>query len=73
MDTSPSGCIATSGRSLGGGASIRVADAHPEDVKGALGFNSNDPSQSFSKAVAPTLIPTGHSDTTARAGPARTP
>jgi dienelactone hydrolase len=64
-----SGCIVTSGHSLGGGASISVANAHPNDVKGALGFNPYDPSQSFSKIVAPTLILTGQSDSTA--GPAQ--
>ena len=60
-----SGCIVTSGHSLGGGASISVANAHPNDVKGALGFNPYDPSQNFSKIVAPTLILTGQNDTTA--------
>ena len=60
-----SGCIVTSGHSLGGGASITIANTHPSDVKGALGFNPYDPSASFSSIVAPTLILTGQSDTTA--------
>jgi dienelactone hydrolase len=58
-------CIVTSGHSLGGGASISVANDHPGDVKGALGFNPYDGSTTFSKIVAPTLIVTGQSDTTA--------
>jgi len=60
-----SSCIVTSGHSLGGGASISVANAHPTDVKGALGFNPYDGFQSFSSIVAPTLILTGQSDPTA--------
>jgi len=60
-----SGCIVTSGHSLGGGASISIANSHPTDVKAALGFNPYDPSTNFSSIVAPTLILTGQSDSTA--------
>jgi pimeloyl-ACP methyl ester carboxylesterase len=58
-------CIVTSGHSLGGGASITVANTHPTDIKGALGFNPYDQSQNFSKIVVPTMIITGQSDSTA--------
>jgi dienelactone hydrolase len=60
-----SDCIVTSGHSLGGGASITIANTHPNDVKGALGFNPYDQTATFSGIVAPTLILTGQSDTTA--------
>ena len=60
-----SGCIVTSGHSLGGGASISIANAHPSDVTAALAFNPYDPSTSFSSITAPTLIITGQNDTTA--------
>jgi len=60
-----SSCIVTSGHSLGGGASISIANAHPTDVTAALAFNPYDPTTSFSAIVAPTLILTGQSDTTA--------
>ena len=60
-----SNCIVTSGHSLGGGASITIANVHPNDVKAALGFNPYDGSANFSGIVAPTLILTGQSDPTA--------
>ena len=60
-----SGCIVTSGHSLGGGASLTIANSHPGDVKGALAFNPYDSTTTFSKIVAPTLILAGQSDTTA--------
>ena len=60
-----SGCIVTSGHSLGGGASISIANAHPKDVSAALGFNPYDPTTNFSSITAPTLIITGQNDTTA--------
>ena len=60
-----SSCIVTAGHSLGGGASISIANAHPHDVTAALAFNPYDPTQSFSSIIAPTLILTGQSDTTA--------
>ncbi|HEX3867609.1 MAG TPA: hypothetical protein VHV78_12690 [Gemmatimonadaceae bacterium] len=60
-----SGCIVTSGHSLGGGASISIANDHPNDVTAALGFNPYDPTTNFSSIIAPTLIITGQSDTTA--------
>ncbi len=60
-----SSCIVTSGHSLGGGASISIANAHPNDVTAALAFNPYDPTTSFGAIVAPTLIVTGQSDTTA--------
>jgi dienelactone hydrolase len=60
-----SSCIVTSGHSLGGGASISIANAHPTDVAAALAFNPYDPTTNFSAIVAPTLILTGQSDTTA--------
>ena len=60
-----SSCIVTSGHSLGGGASISIANAHPNDVKGALGFNPYDGNTTFSAIVAPTLILTGQNDPTA--------
>ncbi len=63
-----SDCFVTSGHSLGGGASLLTAKAHPNDLKAVLGFNPYEPSTSFSNIVAPTLILTGQSDTTA--GPA---
>jgi dienelactone hydrolase len=64
-----SDCIVTSGHSLGGGASLSVANAHPNDIKGALAFNPYDPTTNFSKIVAPTLILTGQNDSTAAPGP----
>lgn len=60
-----SDCIVTSGHSLGGGASISIANEHPLDVKAALGFNPYDPTTNFSSIVAPTLILTGQNDPTA--------
>ena len=60
-----SDCIVTSGHSLGGGASLTIANSHPNDVKGALGFNPYDPTTNFTSVVVPTLILTGQSDTTA--------
>ena len=60
-----SACIVTSGHSLGGGASISIANAHPHDVTAALGFNPYDQTTNFSSIIAPTLIITGQSDTTA--------
>jgi dienelactone hydrolase len=60
-----SNCIVTSGHSLGGGASISIANDHPLDVKAALGFNPYDPTTNFSSIVAPTLILTGQNDPTA--------
>jgi len=63
-----SDCFVTSGHSLGGGASLLTARAHPNDLKGVLGFNPYEPSTNFSSIVAPTLILTGEDDTTA--GPA---
>jgi pimeloyl-ACP methyl ester carboxylesterase len=60
-----SGCIVTSGHSLGGGASLTIANTHPTAVKAALGFNPYDPTQVFSNVVAPTLILTGQDDPTA--------
>ncbi len=60
-----SDCIVTSGHSLGGGASISIANDHPLDVKAALGFNPYDPITNFTSIVAPTLILTGQNDTTA--------
>jgi predicted dienelactone hydrolase len=60
-----SDCYITSGHSLGGGASLLTANAHPTDIKGALGFNPYEGSTSFSKIVVPTLILTGDADTTA--------
>jgi len=60
-----SDCYVTSGHSLGGGASLLTAKAHPNDLKGALGFNPYEPSTNFSSIVAPTLILTGENDTTA--------
>jgi dienelactone hydrolase len=60
-----SGCIVTSGHSLGGGASISIANAHPHDVTAALAFNPYDATTNFSSIVAPTLIITGQNDTTA--------
>jgi dienelactone hydrolase len=60
-----SSCLVTAGHSLGGGASISIANAHPNDVTAALAFNPYDPTTSFGAIVAPTLILTGQSDTTA--------
>jgi dienelactone hydrolase len=60
-----SDCIVTSGHSLGGGASFTIANSHPNDIKGALGFNPYDPITNFSSIVVPTLAITGQSDTTA--------
>lgn len=60
-----SNCIVTSGHSLGGGASISIANVHANDVKAALGFNPYDGSANFGSIVAPTLILTGQNDTTA--------
>jgi dienelactone hydrolase len=60
-----SNCIVTSGHSLGGGASITIANVHPNDVKAALAFNPYDGTANFSGIVAPTLFLTGQSDTTA--------
>ena len=60
-----SGCIVTSGHSLGGGASISIANAHPHDVTAALGFNPYHPTTNLSSIIAPTLIITGQNDTTA--------
>ena len=60
-----SSCIVTAGHSLGGGASISIANAHPNDVAAALAFNPYDPTTNFTAIVAPTLIVTGQSDTTA--------
>jgi dienelactone hydrolase len=60
-----SDCIVTSGHSLGGGASLSIANSHPNDVKGALGFNPYDPTTTFSGIVAPTLVLTGQNDPTA--------
>ena len=60
-----SSCLVTSGHSLGGGASFTIANAHPNDVAGALGFNPYDSTTSFSGIVAPTLVITGQNDPTA--------
>jgi len=60
-----SSCIVTSGHSLGGGASISIANAHPKDVTAAHGFNPYDQTATFSSITAPTLIITGQNDTTA--------
>jgi dienelactone hydrolase len=60
-----SDCIVTSGHSLGGGASFTIANSHPNDVKGALGFNPYDPVTDFTAIVVPTLAITGQDDTTA--------
>jgi dienelactone hydrolase len=60
-----SGCIVTSGHSLGGGASFTIANSHPGDVTGALGFNPYDPTTNFSSIVVPTLVLTGQNDPTA--------
>ncbi|HEX4460811.1 MAG TPA: alpha/beta hydrolase, partial [Polyangia bacterium] len=51
--------------SLGGGASITIANSHPSDVTAALGFNPYDPTTVFSAITAPTLILTGQNDPTA--------
>jgi dienelactone hydrolase len=59
-----SDCFVMSGHSLGGGASLLTANAHPTDIKAAIGFNPYEGSN-FSKIVAPTLILTGQNDTTA--------
>ena len=60
-----SSCIVTSGHSLGGGASLSIANAHPNDVAGALGFNPYDGTTIFSSIIAPTLVLTGQDDPTA--------
>ncbi len=60
-----SNCIVTSGHSLGGGASLTIANSYPTAVVGALGFNPYDPLTTFSSIVAPTLVITGQDDTTA--------
>jgi dienelactone hydrolase len=58
-------CIVTSGHSLGGGASLTIANSYPTAVVGALGFNPYDPLTTFSSIVVPTLVITGQDDTTA--------
>jgi dienelactone hydrolase len=60
-----SNCIVTSGHSLGGGASLTIANSYPTAVVGALGFNPYDPTTVFSSIVVPTLVITGQDDTTA--------
>ena len=60
-----SSCIVTSGHSLGGGASLTIANSYPNDVVGALGFNPYDPTTTFSAIIAPTLVITGQDDPTA--------
>jgi dienelactone hydrolase len=60
-----SNCIVTSGHSLGGGASLTIANSYPTAVVGALGFNPYDPTTTFSSITAPTLVITGQDDTTA--------
>ena len=60
-----SDCIVTSGHSLGGGASLTIANSYPTAIVGALGFNPYDPLTTFSSIVVPTLVITGQSDTTA--------
>ncbi len=60
-----SSCFVTTGHSLGGGAALTIANAHPNDVKGTVAFNPYDPSTTFSRIVAPTMILAGQSDTTA--------
>lgn len=60
-----SDCFVTSGHSLGGGASLLTAKAHPSDLKAAIGFNPYEPSTNFSSITAPTLILTGENDSTA--------
>ena len=60
-----SSCIVTSGHSLGGGASLTIANSYPTAVVGALGFNPYDPTTTFSSIVAPTLVITGQDDPTA--------
>jgi predicted dienelactone hydrolase len=60
-----SNCIVTSGHSLGGGASLTIANSYPTAIVGALGFNPYDPLTTFSSIVVPTLVITGQDDTTA--------
>ncbi len=60
-----SSCIVTSGHSLGGGASLTIANSYPTAIVGALGFNPYDPTTDFSSIVVPTLVITGQDDTTA--------
>jgi predicted dienelactone hydrolase len=59
-----SDCYVVAGHSFGGGAALLNANAHPTEVKAALGFNPYE-TTTFSAIVAPTLILTGQNDTTA--------
>jgi dienelactone hydrolase len=60
-----SSCFVASGHSLGGGASLLTANAHPADLKAVIGFNPHEGGTNFSKITGATLILTGQSDTTA--------
>jgi predicted dienelactone hydrolase len=61
-----SGCVVTSGHSLGGGAAIDVANNHPSDIKGTIGLNPFfAATNSYAAVVSPALIITGETDTTA--------